>query len=207
MPDIDLVIFDMDGVLCRTDYDHRLAALADATGLDTGTINSATLQSSFEDLADRGHYSAAEYLRLFGERLGVAVSRQDWLDARQGCMTPDHAMLALVRRLQQQLPIAMLTNNGPLLQECLGEVFPEAAEIFGDRAFFSCQFSSSKEEPDIFYAILKTLGGQPETTLFIDDSQTYIASARSAGLLTHHYSGFDDFVEALGLLGLSPSSL
>jgi putative hydrolase of the HAD superfamily len=207
MPGIKLVIFDLDGVLCHTDFARRLEYLGEATGLEPGVIDRATFQSGFEELADRGNYSAAEYLRLFGEHLGVAICRQDWLDARRRAMTPNHGMLALARRLQSRLSVAMLTNNGPLLRECFGEVFPEAAELFGDRAFFSYQFSSSKEEPEIFQAILKTLGGRPETTLFIDDSEAYIASAQCAGLATHHYSGFDDLMAALGLLGLSPAAL
>mgnify|MGYP001156502393 CR=1 FL=1 len=201
---IKQIIFDMDDVLCRTDFAHRLAALGQATGLDTATIDAATFQSGFENLADRGNYSADEYLRQFGERLGVPLSRKDWLDARRGAMTPDHDILALVQRLQQQLPVAMLTNNGPLLQECLGEVFPEAAALFGDRAFFSCQFQSSKEEPEIFRAILKTLDGRPETTLFIDDSEIYTASAQAAGLVTHHYRGIDGLKETLRLFDLLP---
>ena len=194
----------MDDVLCRTDFAHRLAALSKSTGLDADTIDAATFQSGFEDLADRGNYTADEYLRQFGERLGVTVSRRDWLDARRGAMTPDHDILALVQRLQRKLPVAMLTNNGPLLQECLGEVFPQAATLFGDHAFFSCQFQSSKEEPEIFHAILKTLGGQPETTMFIDDSEIYTATARAAGLVTHHYTGIDGLRVALGLHGLLP---
>ena len=197
MPAIEHVIFDMDGVLCHTDFACRLAYLGNATGLDAAVIDAATFQSGFEEQADRGNYSAAEYLRLFGERLGVAVSRQDWLDARREAMTPNHDVLHRARQLQRQIPVAMLTNNGPLLLENLIEVFPEALELFGERAFFSCQFRSSKEEPAIFHAILKALGANAATTLFIDDSQTYIASAQTAGLMTHHFRGINSLDAAL----------
>ncbi len=195
---IDLVIFDMDGVLCHYDFARRLACLAEKTGLEPDVIDDRIFRSGFDDQGDQGHYSAAEYLRKFGELLGVVVSRGDWLWARRLPMRPNGEMLDLAAQLQSQgLAVAMLTNNGPMLREGLGEVFPQAAQLFGPRAFFSCQFSSTKEDPAIFHALLEHLGGRPESTFFIDDSKIYIAAARQAGLLTHHYTGFAGLLAAL----------
>ena len=198
MAGIDLVVFDMDGVLCHYDFPRRLTCLAEKTGLDAEFIDQKIFRSGFDDQGDQGHYSAAEYLRQFGEQLGVPVSRQDWLWARRLPMTPNKDMLALVARLQRQgMAVAMLTNNGPLLKEGLGEVFPAAADLFGERAFFSCQLSSTKEDPAIFHALLEKLQARPEGTLFIDDSEVYIAAARQAGLHTHHFTGINSLLAAL----------
>lgn len=197
MAALDLIIFDMDDVLCRYDFGRRLACLAEITGLTPEVIDQAIFRSGFDDLGDRGQYTAEEYLRQFAARLGVTVSREDWLWARRQSITPDRAMLALVERLAARLPVAMLTNNGPVLQEGLAEVFPQAADIFGARAFFSCQFASSKEETKIFHALLEVLDGQAASTLFIDDSEVYIASARGAGLQTHHFAGITGLARAL----------
>ncbi len=203
MASVDLIIFDMDGVLCHYDFPRRLTCLAEKTGLDTEFIDERVFRSGFDDLGDQGHFSATEYLDQFGQRLGVPVSREDWLWARRLPMTPNPDMLALVARLQQQgMAVAMLTNNGPLLKEGLGEVFPQAVALFGERAFFSCQFSSTKEVSAIFDALLETLDGQPETTLFIDDSETYIAAARQAGLLVHQFAGIDGLLAVLDPLGI-----
>ncbi|MBT3329946.1 MAG: HAD family phosphatase [Rhodospirillaceae bacterium] len=202
---IELIIFDMDGVLCDTDFARRLDILGQMTSLDAKVVDDAIFQSGFDDQADRGLHTAEEYLRLFAGRLGVSLSREDWLRARGDAMTPDHAMLALVKQLQQKLPVAMLTNNGPLLQENFAAVFPEAAELFGSWAFFSSQFKATKEEPDIFYAILETLDGRAESTLFIDDSESYIASARTAGLKTHHFKGIHGLENTLRQFDLMQS--
>jgi len=204
MAALDLVIFDMDDVLCRYDFARRLACLADVTGLSANSIENAIFRSGFDELGDRGRYTAAAYLQQFSDHLGVAVSREDWLWARRQSIAPDEAMLALVARLRTQVPVAMLTNNGPLLREGLGEVFPQLVDLFGAQAFFSCQFHSSKEEPAIFHAVLDVMVGQAETTLFIDDSETYVASARSAGLQTHRFAGIKGLASALRDFGLSP---
>ena len=204
MAAIKLVIFDMDDVLCRYDFARRLACLAEVTSLPADYIDDVIFRSGFDELGDRGRYTAEAYLQKFSDHLGVAVSRKDWLWARCQSITPDGAMLALVERLRTQVPVAMLTNNGPLLREGLSEVFPQLVDLFGARAFFSCQLGSSKEEPAIFYAVLDILGGQAETTLFIDDSETYIASARSAGLRTHHFAGIGALANALRAFDLTP---
>ncbi|NQV60120.1 MAG: HAD family phosphatase [Alphaproteobacteria bacterium] len=204
MSAINLIIFDMDDVLCRYDFVRRLSCLAEVTGLQADFIDQAIFRSGFDDLGDRGRYTAAEYLQQFGAHLGVAVSWRDWLWARRQSITPDVDMLALVERLRTQVPVAMLTNNGPVLREGLAEVFPQAAELFGERAFFSCQLASSKEEPAIFHTVLEILGGQPDSTLFIDDSKTYIAAAQCAGLRTHHFSGINGLASALRSFNLSP---
>lgn len=207
MPAIELIIFDMDDVLCRYDFACRLACLAKVTGLEAAGIEAAIFRSGFDDRGDRGHYTAAEYMQQFNDRLGVAVSRQDWLWARRQSITPDRAMLALVEQLRAQVPVALLSNNGPVLREGLGAVFPQAVELFGERVFFSCQLASSKEEPDIFHKVLEILHGRAGDTLFIDDSECYITSARNAGLRTHHFSGIDGLVPALRSLGLSLDSV
>ncbi len=111
-------------------------------------------------------------------------------------------MLDLVDRLGRVLPVAMLTNNGPVLREGLAEVFPQAVALFRERAFFSCQLASSKEEPAIFHALLDALDGRADSTLFIDDSETYITSAHSAGLRTHHFTGIHGLASALRSFGL-----
>lgn len=204
MAALDLVIFDMDDVLCHYDFARRLTCLAEVSGLTADFIENAIFRSGFDELGDRGRYTAEVYLKQFSNRLGVIVSREDWLWARRQSIAPDEAMLALVARLRTQVPVAMLTNNGPLLREGLGEVFPQLADLFGAQTFFSCQFHSSKEEPAIFHAVLDILGGQAKTTLFIDDSETYIASARSAGLQTHHFAGIKGLTGALRDFNLAP---
>ncbi|MDA1098346.1 MAG: HAD family phosphatase [Proteobacteria bacterium] len=204
MAAIELVIFDMDDVLCRYDFPRRLACLSDITGLEAAFIEAAIFGSGFDDLGDRGCFTAEEYLQQFGARLGVSVSREDWLWARRQSITPDPAMLALAEQVGGQVPVALLSNNGPVLYEGLGEVFPQAAQLFGERVFFSCQLASSKEEPAIFHAVLKKLDGQAASTLFIDDSATYIAAARRAGLQTHQFSGIKGLAETLRSFKLSP---
>ena len=105
MAAIELVVFDMDGVLCHYDFARRLACLAEKTGLDPDVIDEEVFRSGFDDRGDQGQFSAVEYLEEFNKRLGVHLSREDWLWARGQSITPDTDMLALVARLLVEVQV------------------------------------------------------------------------------------------------------
>src|SRR6185503_20535901 len=71
---IKAVVFDMDGVLCHYRRARRLALLASWSGRTADAIHAAIWRSGFEDEAERGLVSAADYLKGFGERMGYPLS-------------------------------------------------------------------------------------------------------------------------------------
>jgi glucose-1-phosphatase len=121
---IKVVVFDMDGVLCRYRIERRLARLAAWSGQSPDTIHAAIWRSGFEDEAERGVLSADEYLRGFGERLGYPLSTAQWVEARREAIEPDLAVLALVQQVSAARPVGMFTNSPWLLQQHIAEVFP-----------------------------------------------------------------------------------
>ena len=197
------VIFDMDDVLCRYHFDKRLACLEKMTGVAAETINEVIWEQGFDEEGDAGCYTAEEYHRLFCERIGAQLSREQWLEARAISIEPDHEVLEMARRVKRNATLALLTNNGPLLKESIDRVFPEVAEIFGERAHFSCEFDTCKPDPRVFLRLLDRLQADPGETLFIDDTASYIQGATTAGLMTHHFQSASQLraeLESYGLL-------
>ena len=93
----------MDGVLCRYRIERRLELLARFTGQRPEAVYAAIWQSGFEDAGERGEWSADEYLRLFGERLGTSLDVDLWIAARRAAMaisgaTSRRARLSIPRR-------------------------------------------------------------------------------------------------------------
>ena len=181
------VIFDMDDVLCRYHFDKRLARLSELTGVAAETINEVIWEQGFDEGADAGRYTAEDYHRLFCERIGATLSREQWLEARAISIEPDHEVLDMARRVKRNAILSLLTNNGPLLKESIHRVFPEVAEIFGEHAHFSFEFGTCKPDPRVFLRLVDRLQADPGETLFIDDTASYIEGATKAGLLTHHF--------------------
>jgi HAD superfamily hydrolase (TIGR01509 family) len=179
---ITTVVFDMDGVLCRTHRDRRLALLSGWSGLSPAAIQAAIFASEFEDEAERGLLSADDYLLGVGERLGCPLTVEQWVQARRATIEPDHAMLALARQLGAEHRIGMFTNNPLLLKRHIGDVFPQVVDVFGAGAVFSAELGRSKPDPEAFTRLAAHLGADPGEILYFDDDARYVEGARRAGL-------------------------
>jgi putative hydrolase of the HAD superfamily len=182
---IELVVFDMDGVLAHLDRARRLAILSRFTARSPEFIHQAIYASDFEPSAEAGSYvPGAAYLAEVNRRIGAALTREQWIAARRDAMTVIPKTLAVARQLQTRVEIATLTNNGSLLKEAIAEILPDVAEVFGATFHASFEFGARKPDPLVFYRLARHFDRLPRRILFIDDSPGYLVGARSAGLQT-----------------------
>ncbi|WP_162918644.1 HAD family hydrolase [Taklimakanibacter deserti] len=185
---IEIAIFDLDDVLCRYDLGKRLRVLSRISGKMPRDIRAALWDSGFEDAADAGQYpTAEEYLAEFSRRLGHPIDRAQWIEARRAAIAPWPGMLGLIREVAAHGRVALFTNNGPLMKEGLGEVFPDAAAIFGEACYFSYEFRTKKPDPESYRRLIARLGLEPAQAWFTDDKKSNVDGARIAGLETHHF--------------------
>ncbi len=59
-------------------------------------------------------------------------------------------------------------------------------EVF-DAQFYSCDLGVLKSSPDFFVRALRDIGAAAEETLFVDDSEAYVETARGVGLLAEQW--------------------
>lgn len=202
---IDTIVFDMDGVLSRPRRERRLALLAGWSKRATAEIDAAIFKSAFETEAEQGLWLPDAYLREFGERLGYAITSDEWITARKATTEPNQAVLSLARSLSSTHQIGMFTNNPLLLKRHFAEVFPEAAMLFGDRAVFSAELGRGKPDPEAFLLLAQRLDSEPAKMLFIDDDPAYVAGARGAGLYAEVFTGHHRLLEQLVAHGIIPA--
>ncbi|MCA0433360.1 MAG: HAD family phosphatase [Proteobacteria bacterium] len=183
----ELVIFDMDDVLCHYTVGSRLRYLAALAGTTARDVRAALWDSGFEEAADSGDFpDPSEYLREFGRRLGYPISEREWVEARRHAMAPNTEVLVVAALLKAQAEIAIYTNNGPIVKNNLESLLPEAALIFQQR-FCSYEFGTKKPDPRSFSRLVESLGKTPSRCWFIDDKKSNVEGARLAGLVGHHY--------------------
>lgn len=198
-----LVIFDMDDVLCHYDLGRRLRLLASLAGTTARDVRAALWDSGFEDAADAGAWPDPQaYLAAFNERLGYALSEDEWLSARRVSMVPMAETLAMARAVAMQAEVALFTNNGPLVKAHFGELFPEAAAIF-KTVHCSYEFGTKKPDPEAYRRLLARLKRAPEDCFFTDDKRSNVQGARLAGLAAHHFRHPDLLADDLRALGFS----
>lgn len=192
----------MDDVLCAYHVDIRIAALAEITGKAAESIRASIWETDFLEQSDRGAYSAQDYLEEFGRRLDYPLSRAEWVAARKAAMPPFDDVLGLVGRVKKRLPVALLTNNDHLLGDTLNEVFPDLIPLFGDAIFVSARIGAAKPDAACFMHCCTTLKVAATETFFTDDLVENVEGARQAGLIAHHFDGYQGLVQALAAHGV-----
>ncbi|MEY3597231.1 MAG: hypothetical protein RL543_1184 [Pseudomonadota bacterium] len=202
MKPIRQLLFDMDDVLCAYHVDIRIAALAEITGKAADSIRASIWETDFLEQSDRGAYSAQAYLEEFGRRLDYPLSRAEWVAARKAAMPPFHDVLGLVGRVKKRLPVALLTNNDHLLGDTLDEVFPDLIPLFGDAIFVSARIGAAKPDAACFMHCCTALKVAATETFFTDDLVENVLGAKSAGLMAHHFDGYQGLVQALEAHGV-----
>ncbi|AHJ61859.1 Hydrolase (HAD superfamily) [Granulibacter bethesdensis] len=200
---IDLVLFDMDGVLAEVDKSARATWLGALAGCRAEDVQQALWESGFDDQGDDGRLRGEAYLTAFGQVLGYPLSVQEWAEARRIATRPKPEVLSLVARLHPRIGRAVLTNNADILPGCMAMICPPVATLFGGRIYASGAFGSAKPDPAVFLACLKQIGVGPEHTLFIDDRALHVEGARQAachGLLFTSAEALEAELNRYGLL-------
>jgi putative hydrolase of the HAD superfamily len=177
---IDLLLLDVDGVLVHYQRAQRVLYLAQALDVVPETVQAALYDSGLEAAHDNGTLDGPAYLAQLGERLGTTVDVAAWTAARRAASHPQAAVLQRLQALQ--LPMAVLTNNGALMQQALPTLLPELFPALQDRVFCSADFGLRKPAPEVFLRTLEVLGVAPARTLFVDDLFANVRGARAAGL-------------------------
>ncbi len=196
-----LVIFDMDDVLCHYDLGRRLRFLANLAGATARDVQAAIWDSGFEGASDAGEYPDSEdYMREFRERLGYPLTVEQWLEARREAMTVKTDVLDIAKSLASQVPLAIYTNNGPLVKDHIDDLLPDVRSLFSFK-FCSYEFGTKKPDPESYRRMVKAVGREPSQCWFIDDKKSNVEGARIAGLTAHHFRHADllrDEAKSLG---------
>ncbi len=190
---ITCVFFDYGGVLAEEGFLHGLHAIAVQEGRDPHEFFAAVRATVFETGYLVGRASEMDFWDAIHERLGITRSG---LDLR--CEILDRfrlrpAMLDLVRVLRhRKIKVAILSDQTNWLDEL------EARDgFFGefDRVFNSFHYGYHKGQREFFEIALRDMDATPATSLFIDDQQGNIDTARAVGLHTIHFTSVSGFFE------------
>jgi putative hydrolase of the HAD superfamily len=193
-----LFVFDMDEVLYRYDWRVRMAALAAATGHDIAELRRRWWHAAGELAAEAGGYESAEtYHAAFEAAMGMPVSVADWLRIRRAAMTPWPDSIAAVRRAAELGEVALLTNNGALVEAHLATLAPEIAPLFGENLHTSSFYGARKPDPEVFRALLREYGREPRDVFFTDDLPENVAGAASLGITAHLFAGAPGLLRAI----------
>lgn len=193
---VHAVIFDLDGVLRHYDraYERRIEQ---RHGLAEGALFSSSFGSHLGRMFMRGELDHDQFAAGIAALVGSIEAATEFVATRA---TVDRDAVALVRRVRQRVPVALLTNGSlrtriELDESGLGDAF--------DHIFNSAETGVTKPEAGAYLNVIAALGVKPSAAAFVDDHPPNVAGAVEVGMIGHHYTGLAGLQGFLRVHGLA----
>jgi epoxide hydrolase-like predicted phosphatase len=179
---IKAVIFDLGGVLVRTEFPEVRQHLEERLGFPPGTLGQTVWGGENWQLAQIGRISYEEYWRRVGAALGFSTE-EDIRDFRREYFSGDRVdeqLVSLIKELRPRYKIGLLSNAPDRLGIWLDEE-GGIKDLF-DSIVYSAEVGVAKPDHSIFHLSLEQLDVVPSEALFVDDYHRNIDAALALGM-------------------------
>lgn len=184
--DIDLVIFDCDGVL----VDSEMLSAGVLMGMMTEEGFPLTEEAFRADFLGRSFAAAALRAK---ERFGRALPEdfesryRDRLFARlEAELRPMAGVAEVLAGLR--VPFCLATSSSPR-RLALSLRASGLASYFEERCFTASEVQKGKPAPDLFLHAAAKMGAAPRNCLVIEDSEQGVRAGLAAGMQVWHFAG------------------
>jgi epoxide hydrolase-like predicted phosphatase len=193
---IKAVLFDLGGVLMRTEDPQHREALAERYGMTYREISKLVYERESAVLATLGKITAEEHWQNIQEELDLDDAELERFkeDFWAGDVL-DEVLVDFIRGLGLHYTTALLSNAWDDLREALSDLW-EIDDAF-DRIFISAEIGLAKPGDEIYRHVIQELGHQPAEMVFIDDFPENVQAARENGINAIHFRSRE---QALGEL-------
>jgi epoxide hydrolase-like predicted phosphatase len=178
---IRAVIFDLGGVLVRTEDRTSRTRLAERLGLTYMELSELVFDSQSAHKAEKGEITTEEHWNEVCRSLGLSkeecpkVPLEFW-----GGDAVDENLVNYLRGLRPQYKTALLSNAWDVLRQMIEETW-KFADAF-DQMVISAEVGMVKPEPQIYEKVVSDLNVVPAEAVFVDDFPENVASAKAVGL-------------------------
>lgn len=191
------LFIDLDGVI-RIWPRSIVDEAEKAAGLPQGTIFQATFRPELVTQAITGQISDEVWRQQVIVDLAAKYPSGDAALAvklwSKSSGEVDQAMLALVQRVRQTVPVTLITNATTRLPYDLDQL--GLSDAF-NHMINSSSIGFAKPSPEIYQAALELNGIRPEEALFVDDRKENVEGAVQVGLHGHFFTGLEQFQATL----------
>lgn len=183
---IRAVIFDMGGVLLRTEDAAPRERLARRLGISRRALEEAVFLSPSSKLAEVGGISEAEHWKTILDQLGVP--EEDRPAFREEFWSGDRVDYELVEWLGSLRPVyktGLLSNAWDEARKAIQSRFG-FLDVF-DVSLFSAEVKLRKPDEQFYRLILERLGVKPSQAIFVDDFLLNVEAASRLGMNAVHF--------------------
>ncbi len=181
------VIFDLGGVILRTDDPAPRSELAQYLGMSRSELEKIVFENPVSQLAERGLAAPTEAWAAIAQAVNLPVGEMPvFLKQFFAGDRVDFSMIALIQKLRRAYKTVLLSNtwNDDLPAFLREELqIPDTFDVI----ISSAQQKIVKPDPAIFRLVLRLVDARPEEAVFVDDFERNITAAASLGIHTIHF--------------------
>lgn len=183
---IQAVIWDMGGVLLRTEDPQPRQALADSLGQSREQLEEIVFGGESGRRAQLGLISIEEHWENVLRQLSLppealtAFQRDFWGGDRL-----DRDLLDFIRTLRPRYKVGLLSNAFSDLRRLVVEIW-QFADLF-DAMTISAEVTLMKPDPRIYHLAAEQLGVPVSAAVFVDDFKRNVTAAQEAGMQAIHF--------------------
>lgn len=198
---IKAVIWDIGGVIMRTEDQAPRAELAAELGVSRAYLNDLVFGGEQGTRAQKGEINRKELWDYVRSELKLAKGEYpDLHDRFFGGDVLDTDLVDFIHSLIPRYKIGIISNAWSQIEEALVEWgINDAFEV----VVGSGDVGIMKPEPRIFQIALERLGVEPSEAVFVDDFIQNVQGAQALGITAIHFQGREQVIQELEqLLGL-----
>lgn len=200
LPRVEVLLFDLGGVLIDIDGQRVFAHWARCAGVDAATLRSRFAMDEAYHQFERGELDAAAYFATLRIRLGIDIPDADFLAGWNAMLVGEKSGIrAVLARAAAQHPLYLFSNTNSVHHAVWGADYATMLSPFA-RLFVSSEIGRRKPEPAAFHYVAEAIGRPPENILFFDDSAENVDGARAVGMPAVHVSRTQDIIDVLAHL-------
>lgn len=192
MAKIKNLVFDFGGVFCRIELQRCVDAFESLGFKNVSEFMNLYAQKGFFGDMEAGKITDEEFRKCVSEHTGREVSWDECQKAWLAFMVevPKSNLDELVKFRAQGYNLALLSNTNPFVTSWFrtstfdGNGHGIDYYIPREHQYLSFEQKCMKPGKEIFNKMLKGEGFAPDETLFIDDGETNLKTARELGLHT-----------------------
>ncbi len=183
---VQAVLFDFGRVISAPKPLSLFEGYEDDLRLPRGSLNRIMFDDPAWDETLIGQRSLDAYWAHIGSRLGLhdPEAVRAFRARYDGDERPNEPVIALIRRLEGLVPLAVISNAPAGLRSWLARW--EILDLFHE-VFCSAEEGVKKPDGEAYRRVLRRLAVDPRHALFVDDAPENVEAARRVGLVSHLY--------------------
>jgi epoxide hydrolase-like predicted phosphatase len=181
---IRAVLFDLGGVLVRTEYQAPRQHLAERLGMEYEDLVRLVFESETSRKASVGEISEDAHWETVARKLKHPTEAEAIRTEFFAGDVLDRALVDFIRSLRPQRKTGLISNAWSGLRDYM--VRHKFEDAF-DHLVISAEVGMTKPKAEIYLLALEQLGVSPSEAVFVDDFSENIEGARAVGMSAIHF--------------------